>query len=161
MKHLNTQICSAVFGLVMATGTVWAEKAVVVVGVDGTQRAEMISDIDRINIGNSALTIVSTDNQSTTINYSDIDRVLIGEEWKAVQDITAPGELAVWPTMTTTTVNISGASAGDPIKVFNLDGAAVIATEAADGLTTIDISAQPAGIYILTVHNQSVKIVKN
>ncbi|MBD5239360.1 MAG: T9SS type A sorting domain-containing protein [Bacteroidales bacterium] len=136
------------------------DKAVVIISTDGSQRREAIKDIDRIELGDKGVTLKLSDGKAEEFEFAAIDRILVNAEWDAIKNIAAEGEIAVWPTQTSGPVNISGLSNGQKITVSNLKGAAVISTVASDELTTISLASQPDGIYIVSVANQSVKIIK-
>ncbi|MDE6300470.1 MAG: T9SS type A sorting domain-containing protein [Muribaculaceae bacterium] len=161
MKRIYTKICCLALGMLFAVGVASAEKAVVVITADGTQRGVMLDDVDRIELGSDALTVQTASGTSETVQYSEINRVLIGSEWQSVKQLTAPGEIAVWPVTTNDLVNVSGLSDGEIVRVYALDGALALQVDAVSGLTTVSLAQLPAGIYVLTAHNQSVKIVKN
>lgn len=58
MKHFLTQIlCGTVLTLACAGIAEAAEKAVVVISADGTQRQELLNNVDRIEIGETSLTL--------------------------------------------------------------------------------------------------------
>lgn len=141
-------------------GAAAEDKAVVIISTDGSQRQEAIKNIDRIELGDKVITLKATDGSAETFDYASIDRILVDAEWDAVKAITATDEIAVWPTQTSGPVNISGLSEGRTVTVTNLKGAAVMTTAATDGLTTISLANQPAGIYIVSAANHSVKIIK-
>ena len=136
------------------------DKAVIIISTDGSQRQEAIKDLDRIELGAKELTLKSTDGATETFDYAAIDRILVNAEWDSVKEIAGADEIAVWPAQTSGPVNISGLSAGQPVTVTNLKGATVISAQASEGLTTVNLAAQPAGIYIVTAANHSVKIIK-
>lgn len=70
------------------------------------------------------------------------------------------GELSVFPTAASSTLDVSGCRAGSKILVTSLTGQVVMTAKAADGNATIDVSRLSAGCYILTVGNSSVKFIK-
>lgn len=161
MKHNFTRFLvgcvMTLFGVLASNA---AEKAVVVISADGSQRQELLSDVDKIEIGTEALTLVTIGGETSTVPYSDLDRILVGAEYSAIKEITTPSDIAVWPTTTSDRVNISGLAPGSPITVFALNGTQVLAVKASESLTSISLAGLPAGIYILTVDKTAVKIVK-
>ena len=162
MKHIYTKLlCSIALGTACVLGaSAEGKKAVVVISTDGSQRQELLEDVDRIEIGATALTIKSVGGASETMDYNNIDRILIGAEWTAVQRITAPGEIAVWPIATTDIVNISGLEAGTPVNVFDIKGAVAANAVATGEITSLSLGQLPSGVYVVTAGNQSVKIIK-
>ncbi|MBD5254291.1 MAG: T9SS type A sorting domain-containing protein [Barnesiella sp.] len=160
MKHIYTKmLCGLAFGASCVLSAS-ADKGVVVISTDGSQYEVTLADVNRIEIGSTALTLQSKSGSGETVSYSDIDRVLIGAEVSAVQNIIAPDEVAVWPTVTTDLLNVTGLTAGAPVTVVDIKGATVLRTVANEGVTTLSLSQLPAGLYIVTVNTQSVKIIK-
>lgn len=139
-----------------------AEKAVVIVTKDGQQLETVISSLNRINIGSDAIEVV-TDRGATSHAIADIDRINIQDaSMSAVADILGEGEIAVWPTVVETAVNVTGLPDGAKVTVYDLSGKTVAAATAADGVTTaIDLSGAASGIYLVNTGNgAAVKIVK-
>ncbi len=161
MKHFLTKIlCGAA---IMMAGTLCAdaaEKAVVVISTDGTQRQETLANVDRIEIGVNSLTLKTTSGGSQTVAYNELDRILVGAEYSAIQQITTPDEVAVWPTVTSDLLNISGLKAGQAVAVYDLKGAIALKAVVTDGLTTLSLAALPSGAYIVNAGEHSVKIIK-
>ena len=162
MKHIYTKLlCSLAIGTAcVLSAAAEGKKAVVVISTDGSQRQEVLDNVERIEIGATALTLKSVGGASETVDYTDIDRMIIGAEWTAIRSITAPGEIAVWPVATTDIVNISGLTADTPIVVFDIKGATALQTVAAEGVTSISLGHLPSGAYVVTTGNRSVKISK-
>lgn len=159
-KFYTKLLCGLVLGASFVAGASAQEKAVVVISTDGSMRQEVLTNVDRIEIGATSLTLKSAGGESETVDYKDLDRVLIGAEWSEVKQITSENEIAVWPTLTTDVVNISGLNAGEAIEVVALNGANALKAVAADGLTTLNLRSLPAGVYIVNVKKHSVKIIK-
>lgn len=136
------------------------DKAVIIIATDGSQRQESITNLDRIELGDKGVTLKTTAGRTETFDYAAIDRILVNAEWDSVKEIASADEIAVWPAQTSGPVNISGLRAGQAVTISNLKGATVISAQATEGLTTVNLSAQPAGIYIVTAANHSVKIIK-
>lgn len=154
-------LCTLFLAATSLSGAAANDKAVVVISTDGTQRQEAIKDLDRIELGTEAVTLKLTDGQSESFDYAKIDRILVNSEWSAVRALAKADEIAVWPAQTSGPVHISGLAEGQTVTVTNLKGAKVLSASAsAEGLTTLDLAAQPAGIYILSAANHSVKIIK-
>lgn len=161
MKHFFTRIlCGAILTLAGAGIAGAAEKAVVVISADGQQRQELLTNVDRIEIGKNSVTVKTTGGDAWSEPFDEIDRILIGAEYSAVQQITSPGDIAVWPTVTSDFLNVSGLHNGDIIKVYDLNGTLCVSATANDGLTSVNLSPIPAGAYIVTTGKHSVKIIK-
>lgn len=161
MKHFLTQIlCGAVLALGGAGIAGAAEKAVVVISADGSQRQELLTNVERIEIGKNSVTVKTAGGDAWSGAFDEIDRILIGAEYSAVQQITSPGDIAVWPAVTSGYLNVSGLHNGDTIRVYDLNGVLCVSATANDGLTTVDLSPIPAGAYIVATGRNSVKIIK-
>lgn len=162
MKHSYTKLLCGI-ALTAFCGIVASaemKKAVVVISTDGSQREEVIENVDRIELGSNSLTLKSVGGAAETVDYKDIDRVMIGAEWTAVKKITAPGEIAVWPVTTSDVINISGLAKGEPVTVYNVKGAAAVQTVAGGELTSLSLKQLQAGVYVVTAGSKSVKIIK-
>ena len=162
MNHIYTKLLSlVVLAFACAMSAMAQEKAVVIVSADGSQRQEVLDRVDRIEIGRSALTLKSVGGKSETLDYKDIDRILIGAEYDAVKQIAASDEIAVWPTVTSDRINVSGLTEGETISIVDLKGSTVMQAVASEGLSSLSLRSLPAGIYLLSVRNHSVKLIKN
>lgn len=161
MKHFLTQIlCGTALTLASAGIAESAEKAVVVISADGTQRQELLTNVDRIEIGETSLTLKTVGGETRTTAYDELDRILIGTEYSAIQQITSPGDIAVWPTVTSDNLNVTGLQPGDAVTVYDLRGAVAVRTIATDGMTTVSVASLPSGAYIVAAGKHSVKIIK-
>lgn len=134
--------------------------AVVVIAKDGSTFEVQISQVDRIGFGSTQLTVSTTGGETDAIDYKDVDRVLIGAKRQGIADLTAGGNIAVWPTVVESAVNIAGAPAGTPVRVFTSGGALVGSAVCGETGTSLDISAAPSGVCIVAVGDKSVKIIK-
>ena len=138
-----------------------AEPGIIVIDTDGSRQEIPFTALDRITFGSSQVTVKTKDAQnSKDYSYSAIDRILIGESTASISDITAEGRIAVWPTITSSIINVSGAAEGTKVSVYNINGTLVASTEVADDTTVIDLAAAHSGVYIVTIGSQSVKILK-
>ena len=162
MKRIYSKaLCGLILGIACVAGASAQEKkAVVVISTDGTQRQEALESIDRIELGQTSLTLKTTGGENETIDYANIDRILVGVEWNAIKELVAPGESAVWPTADTDVVNISGLSEGETVSIVDLKGATAAKAVANGTVTSVNLKNLPAGVYVLNAAKQSVKIIK-
>lgn len=77
-----------------------------------------------------------------------------------VAQVNAQGQLAVYPTVSHSSLTVSGCQQGEQISVVSLAGQVCIVTEAADGGATVDVSALQPGAYLLNVGGMTVKFIK-
>lgn len=130
-----------------------------VIGIDGSITETPMSEVGKIVFGSSSFAVESKSGQSADHKYADVKRVDFGK-LTSISNVVAEARLAVWPTVTTSTVSVKGAEAGAAIRLFNLSGSQVMNVKAVEGVTTVDLSPLSAGMYVLTVGDNSVKIIK-
>ena len=88
-------------------------------------------------------------------------QILIGDAVSGIISTLAEGELAVWPTVTDGTLNITGAQAGTAVNVFSVGGSLLLSAKVADdGSALLDLSPIPSGLCVVTVGRHSVKVIK-
>lgn len=136
---------------------------VAVISTDGSVSSVEIEKIERIDILPEAIKIVQTGGEENSYSINDINRIDIGVKVtpSGIQQITNEGNIAVWPTAVTSTLNISGAKSDTPVQVFNAAGQCVAnAKTTADTTLSLDLSNLPTGPYIVTVADKSIKIIK-
>ncbi|GEM_PF-6931159 len=153
MKYLK--FMALVF--VMAAFVVRAERGIVVVLADGSQQEYAFDEFLRVDVGKTSVT-VHGNGGSVEMPYSSVDRIAIGSEVSAVASVLEKGSFAVWPTPTTGIVNVAGASG--EVAVYGISGDRIAVAECVDGAARMDITSAPAGVYIVSAGNKSVKIIK-
>ncbi len=134
---------------------------IAVIKADGSTHSVEISDIRKIDIASDALTIHHMAGNKTGHSYADVERIDIGVKLSGIDGIVADGSIAVWPTLVKESINVSGAPAGTPVAVYDLDGAVVASAKVTDATLSLDLSTLSAGAYIVVVGKQSVKILKH
>jgi hypothetical protein len=80
----------------------------------------------------------------------------------AIRDLTAPDShrLNIWPTVATHAIGVKDAAATSA-SVYSANGACMMTVELVEGQATIDVTALPAGIYVIRTNaNHSGKMVK-
>lgn len=160
-SKIKRWLLSAMAVAAMAGRAVAAEPAIVVIDTDGSRQEIALGNLDRVTFGASQITVQTCDGQEPLqLAYSSVDRIWLNESVNALSSVASDGRVAVWPTVTSTSVNIVGAPEGAVVNVYGVNGATVASATAADGTVTIDLSAFPQGAYIVSVGSQSVKIVK-
>lgn len=112
----------------MAVGSVFTMRAeergehIVVIPQSGEQYTVKMADVDRITLGEQEMVVSTNSGQTKSYGYGDVDRILIGAKTDGILDITAGGNIAVWPKLVTSTLHIAGVEAGTPVKVFDMSG---------------------------------------
>ena len=148
--------------IAVAAPALAAEPGIVVIDTDGSQQEIPLSALDRISFGASQLTVQTKDDQNPLqYSYSSIDRILFNKAVSSAASLATEGRMAVWPTITSSTVNVSGVAEGTSVSIYSADGALVTSATADEGTTVLDISSARPGVCIVTIGSQSVKIIKN
>lgn len=135
---------------------------VALIRTDGTQHKIEFASLKHIEIGTTTVTLHHATDAPVTHDMADIHRIDIGVDvsQSAIDKLTQEGSIAVWPTVTESAINISGAPQGAAVSVYSLDGRLITKTAAAEGTFAVDLSGADAGTYVVTVNNKSVKIIK-
>ncbi len=165
MKHFFSKslVCGTASVMLFLAGTfsaAAADKAVVVIGKDGSQHEVLLNAVSRIEVGTEYITLHEAEGNSTQHAISDIDRIMVGTESTSIKEIVSKGNVAVWPTVTDGLVNVAGATAGAEVKVYDLNGALVQSATASEGNATINLSGAKSGMYVVSVAGNTVKIIK-
>ncbi|MCM1319912.1 MAG: T9SS type A sorting domain-containing protein [Muribaculaceae bacterium] len=146
----------------MAASAMASEPGVVVVDLQGNRIEMAYTQLNRININNDGVQLISSPavESPSTVAYSDLDRILIGADVSSVESVIADATFAVWPTVTDGVVNVKSANS-QQVNVTSMSGA-IVATAAisAGEVSAIDLSAAPAGVYIVSCADTSVKVIK-
>lgn len=135
------------------------EPKVVMLGKDGTSYDLALKDVDRINFSAAGAELLGNSGEHHAMNYADIDRILIGSTL-SVSDLTAKGEIAVYPSVTDGPLNVVGIEPGTDIYVYDISGRRITAVTAQDSAVTLDLSDAPAGVMAVRIGMHSVKIIK-
>lgn len=164
-KSINKHFGLPLLGMLMlAAPAVTADTdvaAIVVLGNDGSRQEYALSDVDRINFTDDAVAVtVKEGEQPAPVAYGDVDRILLNSTLSGILSAMADREVAVWPTVTTGAVNIMGAEPGTVYRVYTAGGSLALSGKTGQGQTVADLSGLPAGVCVLTLGNQSVKIIK-
>lgn len=78
------------------------------------------------------------------------------DAWSGIADASASAEAI---SVTAAQVHVSGLPSGSTVAIHDLSGRSLFSTRC-DGECSISLLTYPAGIYILTVNNSSIKIQK-
>ncbi|MBD5358086.1 MAG: T9SS type A sorting domain-containing protein [Bacteroides sp.] len=133
--------------------------SLVVVEKDGTIVETPIPDVSRIDFDTFSFSVLSKDGNSEKYDYDSVKRI----EFGSTSGIALPSKdvrLAVWPTVTSSTLNVTGTEANDMIYVFGLNGTQEISVTASDDVNVIDVSGLAAGHYVVKAGNTSVRFIK-
>lgn len=164
MKHHIPEIIKAgAFALLlsaMPAALSAQEKAVVMLAKDGQTYELALADVDRIDFGRSEVSMTGKSGGSKSMEYAQIDRILIGCDFSGIAGLTAQGDIAVYPSVTTGPLTIAGAPGGTRIAVYTLGGTKVKEARTSETMLTLDLSDAPSGMMIVQVGTRPVKIIK-
>jgi len=162
MMNTSIKAMLALACMAVAAPGVRAEQSVQVIAKDGRTATVPLADVQRIDIGSDAVTIHSASSGEQKTPLADILRINIGVDASAVSSILNEGEIAVWPTQVSSTVNVAGLRPGTLVTVYTSAGTAVAsAVASSDGSTSINLTQAAPGMYIVATDGRSVKIIKN
>ena len=121
-----------------------------------------LADKPTLLVQGDLLEVQTTEVNMGFINKNAVKHITYSEsaEWQGIVDAKA-ANLSVSPRVTSATVTVSGLDTEADITLYNAAGKtcnAAIAREA--DMATVDMSALPKGIYILTINKESFKLVK-
>ena len=164
MKRLLRLLLLSTTAAAMPMMAETAGKGVVVISKDGSRHEVALSDVRRIDIGQTGVTVNHRDGESHERKFEEIDRILIGSAVAGIEDVVKDGDVAVWPTVTDGPVNIAGLADGTQIefknRVLGLAGN-IIAEHVSQGdVAKIDLAAAVSGVYVVSFGKESVKVIK-
>jgi len=114
------------------------------------------------NVDSLVFTLSSSDVGSFGMNtpaFYCIDNFTTNNSLTAVADFTQENVLSVYPNPFVNTLNLSSAQAGSVYRISNLGGQ-VMSSGRFSGSTSIDLSMLPVGVYLLSVDQRTVKVVR-
>lgn len=164
-KNRTSFLRLALAVILMAASSVFcltaAADSVIVITGSGDTYTVKLSDVDKIMLNADGLVLNATNGDSKAYRYSDVDRITITDATlTGIKNIVKPGDIAVWPTIVTSSVNISGAPEGTAVKLFDANGRLLSNTTAADGTLSLDLSSAQSGMYIVCIGKHTVKVIK-
>ena len=165
MKKIISQISKKLLAALLilwASVTVSAQdKSVVVISKDGSTHTVALGKVDRLDFGQSAMSVRDVSGSVKELAYSEIDKVLIGELSSILNKLPDEGSLAVWPLPFTDRLNVSGLTEGSEIRLFDLKGTCVASATMTDArVNTLETGTLCAGVYVLTCGIQIIKVVR-
>ena len=81
-------------------------------------------------------------------------------EFTAIEDVTTPSTIRVYPNPTADMLIIDGVTAQQEIAIYSLNGSKVLSTQSQEGTNTIQVSELPNGVYLLRLSNETFKLIK-
>ena len=162
MNRLKTIIFALL--LICAAGVSAAELSLRVVPVTGKSQQEALSAIGKMVYRNDSLLVFDQAGNPLykealrnmrRIDFTETDNP--GTDVSAVENQKA--KLSVYPNPTQGLLQVQHAE-GDFVRVYDLQGKQLFATALHNGIATIDVSALPAGTYLLLVQNGLFRFIK-
>jgi hypothetical protein len=81
-------------------------------------------------------------------------------DFTAIEDVTTPSTIRVYPNPTADMLIIDGAAAKQEIAIYSLNGSKVLSAQSQEGTNTIQVSELPNGVYLLLLSNETFKLIK-
>lgn len=81
-------------------------------------------------------------------------------DFTAIEDVTTPSTIRVYPNPTADMLIIDGAAAEQEIAIYSLNGSKVLSAQSQEGTNTIQVSELPNGVYLLLLSNETFKLIK-
>lgn len=164
MKTFLTSIALVLLGMATAIPVdAETEPCIVVVEKDGSTVSMPMQTVSRIDFDSFSFAITTKSGDNPKYDYDGVDKVIFSPNSSLVTSLPKDVCLAVWPTVTSSTLYVSGIDATTEIRIFSISGRQMlsIAPDSDNEMTEIDVSSFPAGSYILaTNNNPSVKFIK-
>ena len=162
--YMNAKLIRTIPALMMLLSGPFIAKAetasmLVVVEKDGTVVETPIPDVARVDFDTFSLSVFSKDGESQKYDYDRVKRVELGKA-TGIALLEKDYRLAVWPTVTTSTINVSGTEANDMINIYSLTGVQEISVRASEDVNVIDVTSLPSGQYVITAGKTSVRFIK-
>lgn len=146
--------------LLLLTVMARAEAGLQVHYLTGSDKQYAVSLIGQITFADNVMYLY--DKSKTELGHtavSDIDKIVFGEHVpSSVNDIEV--RVAVYPNPTHDAMLIKGLSAGQTVRVYDLQGRLLSATQTQAESTLIDVSALQNGTYLLQIGAEVVKFIK-
>jgi hypothetical protein len=146
--------------LLLLTVMARAEAGLQVHYLTGSDKQYAVSLIGQITFADNVMYLY--DKSKTELGHTavaDIDKIVFGEYVpSSVNDIEV--RVAVYPNPTHDAMVIKGLSAGQTVRVYDLQGRLLSATQTQAESTLIDVSALQNGTYLLQIGAEVVKFIK-
>ena len=136
------------------------EKSVVMLARDGSTYEIALNTVDRISLDATTVEIRGKQGESKTMSYADVDRILIGSAHSGIAELTAKGEIAVYPSVTDGPLTVAGAPAGTEVTVHDINGMLVGRAFADTERLHFDLTGARPGVMVVNVGRHVVKIIK-
>lgn len=151
-------------GLLLAAAATFAAPTLTIKSLDNGELTKYeIADVQRLDLTDSEQAVV-VHKDGSTAGYATRDYLLVftsieSDGLKEVEGTMQVNSLRVWTDETA--VYISGTRSGDELGLFNVGGMMLARGTAVEGVSCIDVSSLPSGIYIVRAGHQAVKIIKH
>lgn len=126
--------------------------------LDGSSHVTLMSEIERIEIGDGRVNVVPKSGTAREHPMGSIDRIVLDDKTSMGIDRTkADGELRL--TADGAGLRIAGAAEGAAVEMFNAAGQLIAGTRSRNGEATIATRGLAAGTYIVKAPGQTYKII--
>ena len=134
--------------------------SVVMLAKDGTTYELALDRVSTIDFKSTEVLLNGKGGEVKAMPYADIKKIIIGSDGAGLTELTANGEIAVWPSPTTGPLQITGVETGTRILAYDQKGILVASATAADTTVALDITNATTGIVVLKIGDKTVKVIK-
>jgi len=132
--------------------------------INGTSENYTVSDIRKIFFDPTFINTDSTENgdntDSTNIDINNPDDTNQDSTITTISESSSK-KLTVYPNPAENQIFLRNVpETSSPIQIFRMDGVVVKRTNTTSGISSIDISELPSGLYLLKIDNQTVKLIR-
>lgn len=133
----------------------------IIISTDDSQTAYVISTIKKITFESGVMTLHNTSSNSNH-NLLTTKKIIFSLVNTADKNtITEDLNVTVYPNPVEKTINLSGNIDQKSVHIYSIHGERFETNKNSyNGITTINVSSFPKGIYILQIGNQSIKFTK-
>jgi len=160
---LNLSRC--LFALIMAFGfsmAVQAQQGLLVKSSTGAVTSVSYKDVSKLTFVNEIMTLVSPAGISgQSYALATVASVTFGDVTiNAIDEPLTSNGINLYPTFTSSSVNLQGAAIGAQVAVYSMTGSVVMQLQVASDLQSINVRDLKAGIYLLRVNGKTFKFSK-
>lgn len=130
-----------------------------VVNPNGDKTSFEKTEINSINLASDRIEVVRNDGQKFSFDKKDISHILLADNGAGVNLIDGAGR-TISVKADKEMISVSDAVPGAAWVLADMSGRLVKEGVCRDGSERIDIASLPSGIYIFSISDQSVKLIK-
>lgn len=138
-----------------------AQSILIIKKADNTQQAYNLSDIQKLTFSDTNLVVNVIDGTTPTLAKSEVKSIVFNNENSGIgEDLADETKVIVFPNPSSDFIYVeTNKEEASEITIYNTQGQLVIRAKMPSGYP-INISSLVAGVYVLKVENQTIKLLK-